>query len=238
MCWYIPTLTTSEWASWVEATATTLAVGVALFGQEIIGLWRHPKLNVILRPGPPDCHKTEISIQKMIGQGVYEERYPCYYLRLWIENNGSTRAENVQVFAERLEKLEGHKYVEQKRFLPMNLRWSHSGAIGQGIVFNPGISPEMGAHADLAHIPHPSLEEQVAGRAVPGFKKGHSLLEFDLEVQPYQGGHLHGPGDYRLHLKVAASNCEPIKKVIGLKFSGVWHDSEETMFLESIRLTA
>lgn len=75
----------------------------------------------------------------------------CYYFRLWVDNHGKTRAERVQVFATKLHRLGADgKFVEDKHFLPLNLRWSHSEDHPE--VFAEGISPHMGKHCDLGRI--------------------------------------------------------------------------------------
>jgi hypothetical protein len=46
---------------------------------------------------------------------------------VWVDNYGKTRAERVQVFATKLHRQQADgKLVEDKHFLPLNLRWSHS----------------------------------------------------------------------------------------------------------------
>lgn len=78
----------------VIAIGTALAVFVALFKEDLVKLWRSPKFNVKLNLFPPDCNKTTIKYGNTPFDG--------YYFRLWIENIGKSRAENVQVFVSKV----------------------------------------------------------------------------------------------------------------------------------------
>jgi hypothetical protein len=147
-------------AQWAGATATFLAVLVALFKDEFLRWRRKPKLRLSVSLAPPDCHKTTVTY---VVQKVAPTYNPadCYYLRLWVENVGKTRAERVQVFVAKLSRRTADgsfKNVDQ--FLPMNLRWSHAGSKTPEI-FAEGISPEMGRHCDLAHLVDPTFRKDV-----------------------------------------------------------------------------
>ena len=85
-------------AQWAAASATLLAVLVALFKDEILRWWRKPRLTVSVALQPPDCHKTTLDYTVQRTTLIYGSA-ECYYLRLWIGNAGQTRAERVQVFA-------------------------------------------------------------------------------------------------------------------------------------------
>src|SRR5262245_53997754 len=129
-------------AQWAGATATFLAVLVALFRDEILRVWRKPKLTTLIALAPPDCHKTTLTY--MVQQPVVTYRSAdCYYLRLWVKNDGKTRAERVQVFAAKLlRRNAGGSFKEVDAFLPMNLRWAHGQqASGGPEIFAEGISP-------------------------------------------------------------------------------------------------
>lgn len=128
-------------AQWAAAAATSAAVLVALFKDAVLRRWYRPKLHVSIKNRPPDCHKTTIHF-------TYEAKSVSagrYYFRLWVSNEGSELAENVQVFAAKLEKQgPGGIFNEIANFLPMNLRWSETGGRDNPEVFADGISPKMG----------------------------------------------------------------------------------------------
>jgi hypothetical protein len=220
----------SDAAIWTGSIATLLAVFVALFKEQLVRIWRRPKLETRIRLSAPDCHKTQMTRfdQKT---GVAMERADCYYFRLWVENTGNQRAEKVQIFLSKLfcRHADG-SFVEDKSFLPMNLRWSHSqlSLLGPEI-FAEGISPKMGKHCDLGHIIEPS--RRVAfGINLSNVVAGKTILELDLEVAPNTLTHLLPPAVYRLEMKLAAANAEPETKTIEINHTGDWYSEETKMF--------
>ena len=211
-------------AAWAGVTVTFLAVLVALLKEELQRIWRKPELKAIVRFTAPDCHKTEATITDW-QTGRVIDRWPCYYLRIWIENGGNQRAEQVQVFASKLwRKQLDDTWDEQKKFLPMNLLWAHIRR-----PFLDGLSPEMGQYCDVGHVDHPS-HALAAGETLPTVPEGKTILALDLEVKPNTKTHLLAPGDYQLELKIAASNCKPVSKKLLLNLSGEWFDDETKMF--------
>lgn len=234
-------MSTVDTAEWVGAIATALAVIVALLKEEIVALWRRPSLNALVRLRPPDCHKTELT--KLVWGIVTAEPNPsvgghvqCYYLRLWVENKGK-RAEKVQVFASKLQRRQADgTFRDDDRFLPMNLKWSHSQlTIGGPEIFAEGISRDMGKHCDLGHIIEPKFRSDF-GATLPGVAADQTILELDLEFAPNTLSHLIPPGVYRLMLLIAAANAEPVKKTIEITLTGTWYDDEERMFSDGIGL--
>lgn len=223
----------SEWAiygSFASAIATLLAVFVALFREELRTRWYRPILTATIRLKPPDCHKTQQVTSNPIQ--VLAQRGECYYLRIWVQNEGRQRAEKVQVFVSRLQRQHADgRFKDVDSFLPMNLRWSH---ISPPQTFAEGISPGMGMHCDFAHIVDPVFREQRMDPIPPQFTKRRTILELDLEVQPYTLSHLVLEGHYRFYVKVAAANAQPIEKCWDLNLTGKWFSEEDKMFSEGI----
>jgi hypothetical protein len=162
-------------AQWVAAFVMSLVALVALFKEEIVKRWRRPILDLSLRVTPPDCYKTQLRYSRpgpgdnvqIPGFGKWHVAN-CYYFRLWVDNYGKTRAERVQVFATKLHRQQADgKLVEDKHFLPLNLRWSHSEDHPE--VFAEGISPYMGKHCDLGRIIDPEKRADFAD--IEGFAK-------------------------------------------------------------------
>jgi hypothetical protein len=222
------TVKSSEAAAWAAAAVTFLAVIVALFRNELRALWRRPRMSLQASLAPPDCHKTEVRVTDLTGRVIVGPS-PCYYLRVWVENVGNLRAEQVQVFVSRL--LRRHadgNFREEPQFLPMNLKWSHTGE-----VFAPGLSPKMGKHCDVAHVVHPSGTATV-GHALSAVQAGNTVACLNLEVPPSTRSHLLSPGAYRLELRIAASNMLPLVRMIELTHTGVWFDDETRMFSDGL----
>lgn len=219
-------------AQWVGATATFLAVLVALFKDEFLRWRRKPGIRVTIALAPPDCHKTTLTyvVQKT---AVTYGAADCYYLRLWVENVGKTRAERVQVYAARLLRRSADgSFKPVEEFLPMNLRWSHGGPGGPEI-FADGISPGMGKHCDLGHIVDPAFRKDV-GDDLPILGVSDTVLALDLEIQPNTLSHLVPPGVYHLTLKTAAANCPPLATTLELTIIGKWFSDESRMFTDGL----
>lgn len=227
-------MTWSDAAVWTGSIATVLAVIVALIKDDIVKLWRKPKLQARIKLSAPDCHKTEMTLFDKNTGRVFDKA-DCYYLRLWIENTGNQRAEKVQVFVAKLFKRHADSsFVEDKSFLPMNLRWSHSQPSPYGPdIFADGISPQMGKHCDLGHILDPKKRENF-GINLKGVGTDKTIFEFDLEIAPNTLSHLQPPGFYRIEIKLAAANMEPITKTIEINHTGDWYADESKMFSDGI----
>ena len=217
-------------AVWTGSIATLLAVIVALFKEQLVRIWRRPKLEARVRLSAPDCHKTQMTLFDPKTRAVME-RTDCYYFRLWVENTGNQRAEKVQVFLSKLFRRHADgSFVEDKAFLPMNLRWSHSQLSPLGPeIFAEGISPNMGKHCDIGHILDPN--KRVAfGINLPDVTTGKTILELDLEVAPNTLTHLIPPGVYQLEMRIAAANAEPVTTAIEVNHTGDWYLEETKMF--------
>jgi hypothetical protein len=221
-------------AQWVAASATFLAVLVALFKDEVLRAIRRPLLEPSIQLTPPDCQKTQLTYQ-IFSPVLTTRRVDCYYLRLWIENLGKMRAEKVQVFLARLHKRKADGlFAVVDDFLPMNLRWAHAQSVPNGVeIYADGISPKMGKHCDLGHVIDPAYQAEVGGdlASVPS---GKAIMALDLEVQPNTKSHLIGPGTYRLDLRVAAANSTPVERTIELTITGDWFVDQERMFAEGL----
>jgi len=221
-------------AQWAGATATFLAVLVALFKGEVLRYFRKPRLTVSIALASPDCHKTVMSYAVQKTAPTYGSA-DCYYLRVWVKNLGKTRAERVQVFAARLSgRTADGSFKDIDAFLPMNLRWAH-GQQGSGgpEIFAEGISPLMGKHCDLGHVVDPASRKDI-GEDLPGVSPSETILALDLEIQPNTRSHLIPPGVYRLELRVAGANCAPVTETLELTITGKWFADQSRMFTDGL----
>ena len=230
MCLDKLNMTKSELAVWVGAALTFLAILVALCKEELQRLWRRPVLDVSVKTQPPDCHISMTTYHDPKTGTVLAEGN-CYYLRLWVHNNGNSPATNVQVFATKLlRETTSKKPIEVGNFLPMNLRWAHTKEI-----FRARIAPKMGRHCDLGHIADPRLKH-IHNETRPDVPQDKTVLFLDLEVAPLTLIHLLQPANYELKLIIAADNLPPIKKVVKIMHSGNWFDDEKDMFERGVKL--
>ena len=132
-------------AQWVGALATTAAVIVALFKEDLIRLRRHPKLTASIEAKYPDCIKTAVQ-----WRGANKEK-PWkgwrYWLRVWVKNGGNVRAEKVEVFLSRAWVWNNSSFEPLTHFTPMNLLWSNTQD-----AYVDGIPPDMRRLCDLGSI--------------------------------------------------------------------------------------
>lgn len=216
------------WAQWAGAIATTLAVIVALYKDWLRDFLRRPKLEVSFKLETPHCHKTTI-VRSPGATGYGYLTADCYYLRLWIQNSGKTRAEKVQVFVSKLYRKSANGNFDQvKEFLPMNLRWAHSQ--NQPEIFADGISPEMGKHCDFGRVIAPAERYSFGDALAENDDRTKTVLSLDLEVRPNTQSHLIKPNSYQFHLSVAAANCRPVESIFELNLTGEWFEDEARMF--------
>jgi hypothetical protein len=202
--------------------ATVAAVVVALLKKEL-RFWDRPVLKIRITPRPPDCQRSAVFHK----QGCIE----AFFLRLWVENTGRRRADQVQVFLARVLKNQGgDSFTEVRNFLPMNLKWAHTEK-----VFAEGISPKMGMHVTLGHLENPSQRKLLFPND-PIRDSNRTVLDLELEAKTAQGWHLLEPGDYKLVLRAAAANAGPTEKTISVSISGDWFETEDEMFTRGIKV--
>ena len=232
--WYI---CAASWlgtvGQWFAGLVTLSAVLVALFKDDYVRWRDRPILKATVRPGAPDCAPAVVytSYQNTLA------RADSYYVRLWVENLGKGRAEDVQVYVANLywlDKAAGGtgSYRRVERFLPMNLSWAHSQP-NQRDIFAKGIASKMGRHCDVGHVVKPQDGEPF-GLPHADAVLGACSLMLDLEAPPATGNHILPAGTYRLELWVAASNAERIAKFLQIKVDGRWFDDASEMFTKGL----
>jgi len=216
-----PNLTLMHWAPLLAAGATLLAVLVALFRESFFLWWRRPQLTATIRPEPPDCNKSQVRLST----GMVS----AYYFRLWVKNIGRSTATGVQVFAAQLQRRHADgTFRREQRFLPMNLRWSHT-----GVVFSDRIAPQMGQHCELGIVfPLNATDPMIIRPAKLPSGKTHFQLE--TEVRPFTGNSSLEPGTYLLRVLVAASNATPRAFNLAISVLGDWYDDEAEMLSKGV----
>jgi hypothetical protein len=129
-----------------------------------------------------------------------------YFLRLWIQNDGNTRAEKVQVFLSEILRRRNSdgEFIPVESFIPMNLRWSFgSERPTHAEVFADGISPGIGVHCNLAYILKPDQRQQTRDDH-PRANPEQTIMRLTTEMHPNNRCNVLLPGTYRLKLLVCA----------------------------------
>jgi len=226
-------------AAGLTAAGTILLAVVAVF-QDAIRRWlTRPKLELQLSPCAPDFHRTTIRHfytvwNPQTGMPGYQQsmEIPCYYFRLRIINKGNCEAREVEVYVKDLTRhheLKG-EFEDVSRFTPMNLLWSN---VRQP--FLPILSPKIPKLCDVAHVV-PAEKRKEVGHILPDVARTYCVVALDVQVEPNSGGHLLGPGFYRLSLILAAANSSPKEYLLDIRVTGDWYEDETRMFQEGIRL--
>ena len=222
----------SSLAQWFAAAGTITAVLVALFKDPIIGWIRKPRLNATCSKETPYTSRMPIIVHD--GKGVILWKGDCYYVRAQVENTGKTRAEKVQVYASKLAKRGADGgFAELQSFIPLNCKWSNSPPGGVSAILD-GISPKMAAFFDVIALCDPSNQHQ---ERPDGVSQDVTVAQLQLEVDPLTKSNVLAPGTYRLTLRIAAANAEPIEKVFEFTHSGVWLANDAEMRRDCLGFT-
>jgi hypothetical protein len=217
-------LAPSTLAQWVGGIATSLAVAVALFKDAVIRHFRKPELRLRVDSAPPDCVFSLMTDREGKDLGW------SYWIRLWVENTGSVRAEQVQVFVAKVYKRDVKgDMAPVADFVPMNLRWSNARDWKNPEIFAAGISHKMGKHCDLCSIVDPAVPRFI----LKGYE-GQCVADLQLEVFPTGSRNRLAPGYYVLELLVGAANADPVTTYVELNLKGTWSTDEAVMFREHV----
>jgi hypothetical protein len=95
----------------------------------------------------------------------------------------------------------------------------------------------MGKHCDIFHIFHPA-NVVMGGHALADVAPGKTIGCLDLELAPNTRSHLLGPDIYKLQLRIAGANFEPVVTTIELTQTGNWFDDEAKMFSDGVGFRA
>jgi len=182
------------------------------------------------------------------------------FLRIFVCNSGSAAARRVEVYAERLHRIEKDgTLVCIKTFPSMNLNWANT----ESEIYIESMSPKMGRYCDVCWVAGPILSAlDDAQRAISGNPQSASssplfasttttsqsmcsistpviqraALAFNVHCPPNHQGHVVAMGKYRLELLIAAENCSPFLCTLEVFHEGIWNASEDTMLRDLSRM--
>lgn len=213
----------------VLAAMTFILAGVAIFPDTVRGWLYKPKLDVSIRPQPPDC--VAVPITTTDGTPLSDS----FYFRLWVKNTGSTAAKNVEIYATELERSRADNITWDRvtEFPPQNLQCSNFHVMYFNIIV-----PDMGKHCDIGHIVDPAKRTMLREENPRlGLTDQQTSLTFDLIAKPNHKGHIIGPGNYRLKLLIAAENVRrPLEKTISIVLTGNWYADETRMLRDGVNV--
>ena len=204
------------WINIVLAFVTFLAVWVALFQEKIKNYFDQARVIFKINLIPPDCHQIGLSNPN---SGQHQSN--CIYLRIRVIHLKGKTAKDVEVIISNFWEVDeiGTKKVS-KKFIPMNLVWSHF-------------------RTQLIQIPNGIFRYCDLGYIAPS--QNGTFLKLDTISQPNQvsGGefpNIFKAGKYEFELVLTGENVEPKTQHWILEFDGVWVEDEKEMLEEHISI--
>jgi len=202
--------------------AVVTALAIAIWGDRLESLAVRPKLTLSISMQAPDCVRIQTTAPGVLMAGKILA-YLSYYFRLSVGNDGSAAANNVEVRAIALSRLNPGtgQYENDLTFMPLNLTWSNVG----GTVIAK-IDAQLPKHCDLAHVDKPSQAYlQLCTEVVPN------------QVAPNVWPTIKPAGDYRLRIAATADNSKPVYRALHIAFRGTWYANESDMFTKGCVVT-
>lgn len=198
----------------VLAVFTGLAVFIALFQEQIKNWFNRAILDMNIKTSPPDCHQINLTINNQyVGKAIYT--------RIKVIHKSGQIAKNVEIIISKVSKLNrSNKWINVKSFLPMNLKWSHTG--GQTVT----IPPKSFRHCDLGSFRQNSL--------VTNF-----LIDTIVQPNPVSQNkipNLLTPGTYLFECVLSGENVKPQIKKWKIFFKPNWSKSEKIMLSKNIKI--
>lgn len=221
MCWDSAVATAI--GTWILAVAAFLAV----LYEPMKNKWYRPRLSASVEAKPPDCVK--IPYVKKTAAGIVSAEAQSYYVRFRIRNKGRKNpAEGVMVYLENVEVLDQGDSRDVPTYIPLPLAWSNL----PGHLFYPKINRGLDIHCDIGFILHPGGRRGFEPDNISpiGVTNDDLYMCWDTIVKPNSGSSLVPPGEYRLSIKVTASNATPIAVKAKIHVPEKWIDSESDMY--------
>ncbi len=190
-----------------------IAVVLAGWGDEIRRMVSRVKLTILFKNSAPDCQL----IQATMPEEFRTFKVNTAVVRFRVGNDGSAPATNVEARLIRVWRSNGHAFVEDTDFLPLNLLWSNVNTTTTRVIHRG-----LPKHCDLLQAvnqgPDTPMTFRFLTEVIPG------------EVRPGVQPTIKPAGVYRARVAVTADGAEPAYKVFDIRFSGRWTDVEVDMF--------
>ena len=226
-----------NWELWTIWGTTAILAGSAFaiaFLSPIIKDWLvSPNLDFEFEHGPPCCHLTEmLRFQLMDGKPCNRTRFPVYYFRFVVVNNGRSPAYDYDVVLENVwERDAAGNFDKWKNFSLCNLKW----AGGPPKAVPKTIHHNRRVFCDIGRIHHPDNKDESAYIGFSKEERRANKLLFEIPESPFSQPDSLVPGKHRIEVSVYGSNIRnKITKTFNISWSGTWQDTEEKMFREIV----
>lgn len=204
------------WVQVALAIFTALAVFVALFQEWIKDWFNKAKLSPSIKLRPPDCHQIDLTYQQT---GQYAGK--SIYIRINVQHVKGKTAKNVEIILSKVQRENKNgRWSVVKKFLPMNLQWSHTHT--QTVT----IPPQSFRHCDLGSFRQINIVNQF-------------LIDTIVQPNPVAGGELPNllsPGKYKFDILLTGDNVIPVFKSWIIEFSPSWSKDQNEMLKKYIRI--
>jgi hypothetical protein len=160
---------------------------------------------------------------------------PSFQVRILVKNAGSTRAPDVEVYAQKLRQKEGTEYVPVTWFLPMNLVWANEERAYIGISKDVERTCNILGIRKASQIADP---QTLIPHAPPDFNyETNCVVRLHTLITPTSYCNVLFPGEYILDLMVTASNAKTAPLSVAIAFDGRWFDDQATMFQDALKVS-
>lgn len=218
-------------ADWLTAVGTVgacvIALLIALLGDWMNGLFFKPRLELVALVCRPYAERVgrqlHVPHPSNPNATVVVPAGEAWFFRLEVRNLTKTPAREVQVYLFRIEKIDGTKSTNVRKFTPMNLRWANTAVTNRKVLLE-----SLPAFCDFIHVSEPAWKGRV-GEDLDGVRADEGVMCLDVEATNTGGGHLLAPGAYRFFLYLAAENFPARLFVVVAEYSGSWAYDENRM---------
>lgn len=213
-------------SDWVLIGSTIFLGATAFLVPYFIERWKYnfysAKLNFKFFHISPYCHKTEM------GRSTF--RFPVYYFRFKVINNGKVQAEKCEAVLEKIYKEDiAGKFKKINGFSPVSLKWS-----GLGDEKYITIQPEREVFCDIGRIHHPDHEAESAFKDITEKEKNQNKFFFELPVRFFSQWDCLIHGRYEIEVAIYSKNAMRNSKKFKITWSGKWQDKESEMLDELV----
>jgi hypothetical protein len=210
----------------VLISSTLILAAAAFIAPYVIERWKNrffaPKLRLEFFHEPPYCHLTEMIMGSW--------KFPVYYFRFIVANEGRSQAEQCEGVLEVIRKENSDGRLEEWRgFSPASLNWS-GGKDSKYVTVQPG----RRIFCNIGRIQHPEYEPDSAYKDISEEEKKRNKFFFELQKRLFAQWDCLVPGKYQVEIAVYSSNSKKVSKKFKLVWTGNWKDKESDMLKELV----
>lgn len=214
--------TSSDNIQLLIASATFLAVLVALFAERFWKWLDRPRIKVYFSDQDSECyHKTTMDIHYRNGQTIESISIPTYYVRLKVFNSGRETLNNVEVVLEKIE-------PRPTTFMSLNLSWAGFINPPNDIKRTVRIPSRQSRVVDVIEVMEPNQTLQFANKLGtqndPDTNRYRAYIKGfrSCSIKPNTLSDVSPSGKYIFHIGIYADRVKPKIVKLSIKYTGDW----------------